>query len=237
MRARSVAVDFMGENVGKAKRGREADCLRKGASPRQPLRRCGRGDEQGELTFRRFGLKMSMHLGGGATLKLGELLRQLASADHAMLGRGGGEDFECVEDAVGALEVNARGITSESSGEFGGACALFMRKEAAEVKGRGRQTAGGEGGEHGAGAGKAVDGKTSSHGGRDEALTRIGDRRHARIGDHRHAAAATHVIKHLRDAVRFIVFVEADESGFDAEMLQQHAGVPCILAGNEISIP
>ena len=237
MRARSVAVDFMGENVGKAKRGQEADCFRKGASPRQPLRRCGRGDEQGELTSRRFGLKMSMHLGGGTALKLGKFLRQLAGTDHAMLGRRGGKDFERVENAVGTLEVNAGGITSESGGEFSGASAFFMRKEAAEVEGRRRQAAGGEGREHGAGARQAINRKTSSHGGRDESLAWIRDRRHARIGDHRHAAAATHVIKHLRDAVRFIVFVEADESGFDAEMLQQHAGVPCILAGNEISIP
>lgn len=173
--------------------------------------------------------------GGGAEKNLFEFFCQFASdADLGIWWKHGHEDGEGFGEAMGRLEVDRSVSAGGGGSEFVMATARLGGEKATEVEGKGGQAAGDEGMDGGGGAGDDLDGEIFAADGSDNAFPGVGDGGHARIGNEGDGLTGAKALKDFCLAGGLIKFLVAEKRFFEAEVLEEEAGVAGVFGGDEI---
>src|SRR5436190_9912413 len=109
-----------------------------------------------------------------------------------------------------------------------------MRREAEEREGEWREAAGGEREDARERTGNRLDAQAALARDTNDAITGIGDHRHARVADQCQRLAALDAIDEARRFFIFVVLVIAVGRTIDAEVREQLPRVPRVLAQNQI---
>ena len=163
-------------------------------------------------------------------------LGQLARHHHRARAEGPLDGLQCLQNPMRRLIENQGGFFAGQRLQGLGPLARLGWQKPAEVEGVGGQPGSRQRGQHRRGARHGLHRDAAFNGRPHQAVARVGDQRRTRIGHQRHHRARAQARRQLLAAPGLVVVVVADGRLGDTIVVQQLAGLPGVLAGDEVGL-
>ena len=194
-------------------------------------------DHHHKLTLARATVPLGQQLLRSAAQPLLELLGQLAGQHHPTPWQDALQFSQQAFHPEGGFVEDQGSRDCPQFCQTSGPLPGFVRQEAREVEGFGRQSAGRQTGHQRAGSGNGLYPKPCGQNFGHDAFSRIADSRRSGVGHQGHGLATAQSVEDLRAASGLIETEIADHLFSKPEVGQQLAGVPGVFGGDHRALP